>query len=73
MEQSQWERSLASLQSHLAQLEESLSARIQRFTPFRALFNDVYKACNHFAVSLVAVADSCDQDILSTCTHVFNK
>ncbi len=66
MEQSPWERSLAALQNHLSQLEESLSARIQRFIPFRALFNDLHKACDKFATSLVAIADACDQDILTT-------
>jgi len=75
MEQSQWERTLAALQTHLSQLEESLSARMQRFTPFKNLFNDVHKACDRFAASLVAIADACDQDILSTrnclpiCSH----
>lgn len=66
MEQSQWERTLAALQTHLSQLEESLSARMQRFTPFKNLFNDVHKACDRFAASLVAIADACDQEILST-------
>jgi hypothetical protein len=66
MEQSQWERTLSALQTHLSQLEESLSARTQRFTPFKNLFNDLHKACDRFAASLVALADACDQDILST-------
>lgn len=71
MEQSQWERSLASLQSHLSQLEESLSTRMQRFAPFRGLFNEIHKACDRFAAGLIAVADACDQEILSTriCGH----
>jgi hypothetical protein len=66
MEQSQHERSLTALQNNLSQLEESFSSRMQRFTPFRSLFNDLQKTCDRFAAGLIAIADSCDQDILST-------
>jgi hypothetical protein len=41
---------------------------MQRFVPFRSLFNDLHKACDRFAAGLVAIADACDQDILSTRT-----
>ena len=39
---------------------------MQRFTPFKNLFNDLHKACDRFAAALVAIADGCDQEILST-------
>lgn len=66
MDQSPWERSLSSIQAVFTQVEESLSARTQRFNPFRNLFGELFKACDKFATTLITIADTCDQDLLST-------
>jgi len=66
MDQSAWQRSLSSLQSHAVQLDEALLICLQRFSPFRTLFTELMKACDKFATGVAQLADSCDQEVIST-------
>jgi len=65
MEQSPWERNIAYFQQTINKLEEQLSLKLTRFTPFYSIFLEVFKTIDKFATSIAHLSDSIETDILT--------